>query len=71
MLGAVQNIFSDLKHYINADLVNLFKDALDQELKHTLTEPSLELNDKVKYLMLAWRLQLKQDLRHAKNIMVI
>lgn len=52
MLGAVQNIFSDLKHYINADLVNLFKDALDQELKHTLTEPSLELNDMVKYLML-------------------
>ena len=44
MLGAVQNIFSDLKHYINADLVNSFK--------HTLTEPSLELNDKVKYLML-------------------
>ena len=71
MLGAVQNIFSDLKHYINADLVNLFKDALDQELKHTLTEPSLELNDMVKYLMSAWRLQLKQDLRHAKNIMVI
>ena len=52
MLGAVKNIFSDLKHYINADLVNLFKDALDQELKHTLTEPSLELNDMVKYLML-------------------
>ena len=46
MLGAVQNIFSDLKHYINADLVNSFKDALDQELKHTLTEPSLELNDR-------------------------
>ena len=52
MLGAVKNIFSDLKHYINADLVNSFNDALDQELKHTLTERFLELNDMVKYLML-------------------
>ncbi|MGB8189650.1 MAG: hypothetical protein WCE91_08625 [Nitrososphaeraceae archaeon] len=69
MLGAVQNIFSDLKHYINADLVNSFKDALDQELKHTLTESSLELNEI--FNAPAWRLQLKQDLRHAKNIMVI
>lgn len=57
MLGAVQNIFSDLKHYINADLVNLFKDALDQQRieTYTFTEPSLALNDMVKYLMLLLR----------------